>query len=512
MNEIDRYNPYPTFQEGQKEAITQILDLYEEGQKVIELNAPTASGKSLDLYVLGLILSNEHEDKVIYTTPQVALVDQLGENSKFSDMPVLKGKRNYPCGLLPDTMADECPFSKWDKAIAYCGKGGLPCSECAYQLDREIFNEAKFGATTFARYILDPACHQKCKALLIDESSGLEKALVDSSTLKLPENTDVRNLRESVMEYAVRLQISIDDLGKEIASYENPLKYELEEIVKLKKRMNRLTRELHKCMKVISHIDKKHNYIVDRELQFRLLEGKTEFERLVQNLDLVILASGTPTSAIYAEDYKIVQIQHPIPLKQRLIHYYPVGLMNYAERNITAPKISNAIETLHNKYHKKTMVHCGSYVVAKMLYNHLSLEMQKITILQEDPKQRKLYKDMFAQKEGECVFLSIAFSEGIDLKGPDYPMNIIAKIPFENIKDEFIAHRNQHDNYLRYNTFVAVDVMQSAGRCTRTPSDFSETWILDKSWQSLFNRNKKLFAPWFVAALTTEAVLGGRKL
>jgi len=106
----------------------------------------------------------------------------------------------------------------------------------------------------------------------------------------------------------------------------------------------------------------------------------------------------------------------------------------------------------------------------------------------------------------ESIFLSIKFSEGLDLKGPNYKMNILAKIPFENIKDENVAQRNQNDNYLRYNTFAAVDVMQAAGRCTRTPEDFSETWILDESWKGLLNRNRKKFEPWFVVALKDGSI------
>lgn len=150
------------------------------------------------------------------------------------------------------------------------------------------------------------------------------------------------------------------------------------------------------------------------------------------------------------------------------------------------------------------MVHCGGYTVARMLFDGLSQCEQGIAILQEDKDKRELYKSQFQKEEGERIFLSIDFVEGLDLKGPDYPMNIIAKVPFENIKDEYVAQRNLNDNYLRYNNAAVVAVMQAAGRCTRDPEDFSETWILDTSWRGLFNRNKKMFWPWFTAAIKME--------
>ena len=104
MIDIQQYNPYPSFQPGQAEAIQQMLDLHESGARVVELNAPTAAGKSLDLFVLGRILTEELQvGRVAYTTPLVALVNQLQDNAAFEKMPILKGKRNYPCGLLRGT-------------------------------------------------------------------------------------------------------------------------------------------------------------------------------------------------------------------------------------------------------------------------------------------------------------------------------------------------------------------------------------------------------------------------
>ena len=97
MYDLQRYNPFPSFQPGQAEAITQILEHYKHGQKIVELNAPTAAGKSLDLFIVGRILSEQFGVRVVYTTPLVALVNQLENEPAFKAMPVLKGKSNYRC-------------------------------------------------------------------------------------------------------------------------------------------------------------------------------------------------------------------------------------------------------------------------------------------------------------------------------------------------------------------------------------------------------------------------------
>jgi Rad3-related DNA helicase len=48
---------------------------------------------------------------------------------------------------------------------------------------------------------------------------------------------------------------------------------------------------------------------------------------------------------------------------------------------------------------------------------------------------------------------------------------------------------------------VALAIQQAAGRCTRGPGDFSETYILDSSFEWFYKRNYNLFEEWFKSAL-----------
>ena len=517
--DIDSFNPYPSFRPGQKEAIAQILDLHKKGYKIIELSAPTASGKSLDLYILGKMLT-ENQDGVyaVYSTPLVALVNQLKQADVFHEMPTLKGKKNYLCPFLSRDdqepyFADDCPFDTWETAIRasmeYDHKDirETACATCVYQREKEAFMEARFGATTFARYMIDHNIRSRASILLIDESSGLEKTLVDRVTMKLHPSIDLNDIRESLVVYLHRRIEQKNSLERDIGDKwdsrpSNPGKEELKAWLKdfkeLTKQKKECESEIRKASKAIAHIDYGTPYIIDKDRCFRILEGTKEFEDLCEDLDLVVLASGTPTTFLLTQDYETVSIQHPIPLDRRLIYEYPVGLMNYEKRSETVLKMAPVIENLHNKYHRHTIVHCGAYGIAKMIYDHLSPSVQKETILQ-DRNDREGSKLRWMNKPNS-LFLSVEFVEGLDLKGPEYPMNIIAKVPFEPIKDEFVVARNDHDNKKRYNVYAAVEVMQAAGRTTRTKDDYSETYILDSSWQSFHRRYKKLFHPWFDAA------------
>lgn len=492
--DLQKYNPFPSFQSGQAEAIAQILGHFENGQKVVELNAPTAAGKSLDLFVLGRILSEKMGVRVVYTTPLVALVNQLENEPAFGAMPVLKGKRNYFCGPMSEVLgrditADDCPYESWEDAIEDCSS----CAQCQYRIAYKKFMDSGFGATTLARYQMPGAVRDETVILLVDESAGLEKALIDRATLKIPDRINLNNLSENLRRYYHELEVEIEKLTREVS-----LEKDLARKVALNQEKNKLGRESRKCVKVLAHIEKGHPYIIDRERKFRLLDGRSEFEDMIEGLQYVVLASGTPTTQILTENYKSVVIQHPIPVEHRTCYYDPVGSMNFKERQTTAPKMAQRINELHERFGKKTMVHCGAYVVAQMIYD--SMPNKDICILQ-DQSDREGSKNKFLTTEGQAIFLSVNFEEGLDLKGPEYPLNIIAKLTFENIADEFIKARNERDNYKRYNLNTAVATMQAAGRCTRSVKDYSETYILDASWQGFFNRNKRLLQPWFIASL-----------
>ncbi len=87
--------------------------------------------------------------------------------------------------------------------------------------------------------------------------------------------------------------------------------------------------------------------------------------------------------------------------------------------------------------------------------------------------------------------------------GEKYPLNVIAKVPFLPYKsDEWTEKRKAADNKLPVerrweNVSVALAIQQAAGRCTRGPDHFSETWILDASFEFFYKRNYNLFESWF---------------
>lgn len=532
MYDLLKYSPYKTFRIGQEKAIQDMLKYYDVGKKVINLNAPTASGKGLDLYVFGKVLEKEHYiSNIIYTSPQVSLITE----GNLFDLPKLVGKRNYKCSVIPGYTVNECPFSSSQTRYA-------ACDTCLYRLAKAAFKKSNFKATTFARYQVDPSLYLETKILLVDESTNLPNALLDSATVNLNivvKRTHTLNERKQLLQkvistldvegylkdYSKDLQkklkevtIECKDVRKSIIDISRKLTtHETKLLTKIQKDYNHYRGKLDSCNQALRYIKMEVPYVITLDNEevfsndnrrkeitinpyFKLLDCKVPFSDLAGRLDCIVLASGTPTTELLTNNSCTINVPHPIPKDRRIIYFDPVGSAKATDRVNTASKAASKILELHIKYRKHTLCHCGTYQYAKLLYNNL-IEIfpeNQIILQQEGQRQESLQKWISTPNS---IFLSVKFDEGLDLIGPEYPLNIIVGIMFPYLGDEWIQARNKYDNWYWYSLSVSTFIQQACGRTTRSPDDWSETYILDSSFLYFYNKNKTLFYDWFVDSL-----------
>ncbi len=91
ISKLDQYFVKESYREGQKEAIEFILDAYNQGKRIVIIEAPTGSGKT----AIGMTVAN-YFNKSYYITSSKQLQDQI--MNEFGDEVVdLKGRSSYPC-------------------------------------------------------------------------------------------------------------------------------------------------------------------------------------------------------------------------------------------------------------------------------------------------------------------------------------------------------------------------------------------------------------------------------
>ena len=519
MINFSKYNPYPNFRQGQEKAIGDMLQAYDKGNKVINLSAPTASGKTIDLFVFGQVMQKEYSlEKVCFTSPQVSLIEQ----GNLFTLPKLVGKRNYKCLGVDGCTAEDCPFTSKET-------GFTVCEGCTYRAAKSAFKSAKFGATTFARFSADPSIHTETSVLLVDESTNLEQALLDKATLEL-KLAPGKSIKDKDFDLKVHLQKRYDQLAGEVKHYaeqcktirstvfksdSKPSAKDIKSLKHVQKDYNHAKREQEACGRALHYLACNVPYVLtsDTEFQynplmrrkektivdhFKLLSASMPFIEMVKPLECIVLASGTPTTDLITHDYFDVQVPHPIAAERRQVFYEPVGPMNKDGRYKYAKPMAEKIAQLHSMYFRSTLVHCGNYELAHVIEQTLRKPVDNVFV--QEPEHRNEILNVWMDSDNS-VFLSIAMSQGLDLPGEKYPLNVIAKLPFPNLGDQWIAARNIYDSWNFYNCTTAIEVQQACGRTTRGPDDFSSTYILDASFGSFFGRARKFFLPWFVESL-----------
>lgn len=510
LSTIEELNPYPSFRTGQREAVQGIIDAAIGGQKLIEYRGPTGCGKSLVLTVVARALAEEGFERATYTTPQKQLVAQLSTDERL-EIVALLGRANYHCPKVDSHSAADCPVPPKRRR--------MECPKCPYQARKDAFLKAPLGAATLAKILVDRSI-PKPDILIVDESQGLEMALLDQRSIQLPDRVDLKDLEESVRlwvrdtelevaKYELKLERSFNRIKPEGASEEMASLMgfvDAHEVTRTAKTLEKIQRVCEKAKGVLRAIqDDPEGYAIDpKTRQFKPIDGRKMFQEMIMNIPLVILASGTPCTQLLADDYAKIVAPHPVDIERRRVYFLPCGKMNYHDRENTMDAMGAKIAELHNQYNRHTLVHCHSFAIADILGNIVRDQGCRVKWVEKKGREESIqaWKDL-----DDCVLMSVACEEGLDLPGDRYPLNIIAKVPFLPYKsDEWTDRRKARDNKLpaekRWeNVSVALNIQQAAGRCTRGPGDFSETYILDSSFEWHYRKCHGLYEDWFKQAL-----------
>ena len=509
---LDSLNPYPAWRAGQREACQAIVEAVMDGVQIITYKGPTGSGKSLVLSVAARALLEEGTIKrATYTTPQRQLVHQLAGDERLG-ITALLGRANYPCHKMPQGNAGDCPVPAKARRKT--------CPRCPYLAARDAYVEASVGATTLDKLLTDRSL-PPAELLIVDESQGLEMKLIDQRAAILPEWMDLAGdlpeqmgiwlaaIRDKQLKYEMKLERAFARLAPAGESEEvrSLMGYvDVSDAAKVARSLERIKRAMDKAQAIARIVSEApESFVIDGKTRaFKLISGREQFQEFIMGTRAVVLASGTPCTQLLTPEYAEVVAPHPVDVDRRRVYFLPCGKMNYDSREATMDIMGAKIAELHQKYNRNTLVHCHAFRIADVLGNIIRDNGCRVKWVEQKVREESIQA---WQEADDCVLMSVACEEGLDLPGEKYPLNIIAKVPFLPYKsDEWTERRKKQDNKLpagqRWeNVSVALAIQQAAGRCTRGPGDFSETYILDSSFEWFYKRNYNLFEVWFKDAL-----------
>ncbi len=218
---------------------------------------------------------------------------------------------------------------------------------------------------------------------------------------------------------------------------------------------------------------------------------------------LVLLSATIPSQTLFElgldrfYDVKFLQCDSPIHHAARPIYYRPIADMSMVHRDASMHVAANCIRGLLDYHAANGFIH-ATYDDAVLLRSLLTAPR----LMWHDRESKSNTLQDFYGSNGH-VLVGSGMREGIDLKGPRAHWQVITKIPFPNLGDNWTRAKTQICPEW-YDAQAVQEILQACGRVCRGPDDYGSTYILDSRFERLFQERSYMFPGWFKDALRWE--------
>lgn len=535
QSKVKQFFPFDNFRPKQEEAINDIIKSFViEKKKVVFLDAPTGTGKSVIGYTVAKVLASladtmgfvsESPNSVVLTKTK-ALQQQYV--STFEDMKSLWSQTSYDCHV-----PEEIPYVPHNTSLTTHKRCKSPVF-CYYEQAKKEFNASSIGVLNYAFYNTSMWTAAKTNIVICDEAHTLDEIILNqlevsinektiTSRLKSPDALKLSSYIKSLapnkgqlvpnskvdLDYIVSCyQSSLSEFVKEIADLEeitNPSDDTLVKIGRLEVIQDYIISQISK-LKAVSKDD---NWVISYsgfpnvELKFKPLVIKEDTKSKVFNNKCILLMSasfcGVETLAsnllLTPDDYTNIKMDYVFPLENRPFVLMGLPSMNHGSREALLPLYTEIVDTLIDDHDEQCgIIHTVSYSNAEHL-----IQNSKHSARMMIPSSQDLLRIKELMKDGK-ILVSPAISEGIDLEGKLSEFQIFFKTPYGNLGDPWIDKKSgiSPDWYSRE---TVMKIIQGSGRSIRNSEDACITYMLDDSFSRLLNKNSSMFPEWFLATI-----------
>ena len=502
--------PYTKFRPHQEETIAEILASKE---KASILEAPTGSGKT----IIAMTVCSQFPQS-IYLCSSKALQDQAAHD--FPTVPVLKGRSNYRCEFnsfyknsFPDLTADDCPlvYLKSDEEEGEGTESKDQCRKyCPYLIAKKRARRSPICILNTSYFLAE--CNyvgefSGANMVIIDEADELDEEIQKFVSLTISDKTMERlhlpppkykTILESWQEWA---NTHIEHINRKIQ----------ETMPQAKSGDLKLVRYLKSIISLHGKMEK-FIYIVDDTWIYEEKESGISFkptwisqlmeEYLWKHAERYVLMSATPPlpTLLGIEHCKKISIPSQFPVENRTVNYYPVTSVTAKNKIEALPKMIPVIKEIITKHsNDKGLIHTVSYSNAQYIINSIKSD-RLITHFSKD-KQEVI--TTFKKSKEPNILVSPVLDRGIDLPYDLCRFIIIIKVPYPDLSDKQTNKRLYSSAFgqIWYAWMAACSMVQMTGRGVRARDDRCISYIIDKSFETLYGKYRNLFPSWWCEAV-----------
>jgi hypothetical protein len=528
----DNYTPTP----NQVDTLQRIEKALKKNTKVIIINAPTGSGKSLLAKTLqGFVdpptetykeLINSYaafkqdyagnyinEDECNEQPPHGAFVLTITKalqqqyQQSFNDTAIVKGKSNYTCDVDSNFDVDTAPCLFISGLKDKCQSN----NRCSYYNARNHGLISSFSALNYKMFLTLPGHVKRKNIIICDEASELEEELVKMfsadilySKLKycninykplLTDNYDA--ILPWLTDIKGQIEENIDHITQKVSKSKQPISQV--DRVKLTQ-----LRNIHNSLCIVQNSWTQCEYVVDRTadgVSLTPLKVDNLSSSIFDYADRIILMSATIidpknyAKTLGIKDYEYIEVESTFEASKSPIYVASKYKLNYSNINrLMGMLTEEAYKICKHHANQKGVIHTHSmeicnYLQKKAPDNRFLFRSDKET--NEDILKKHL------ESLEPTVLVSPSLTYGVDLKDDLARFQILIKMPFlplanKRIKRLFELDKEWYENKM-LNTLV-----QACGRSTRSTSDHSVTYILDGNIIDILMRCKHKLPKHFV--------------
>lgn len=524
ISDWDKFFPYKSPRKQQENVINKVLEEFKNNKKYAIIDCGTGVGKSaIGLTIAQSLINNsdyerEYDNGAYFLTTQKILQKQYEDDfSKSTGLVSLYSSSNYKCSIDKNTSCKDIQTGLRSKSIP---KKYTSCSyDCCYKKMKKDFMEKSLGITNFSYFLTEKSFSQKIpnkRVLIIDEAHNLENELTRFVEITISEYFAEKILKIKLdktlkTQYQTFLWIKnvyypkISNKIKNITSQMERFgltTQKLEEFSKITKRLDMLVSHEKKILNFIS-LYNKDNWVFDiektndsyKKFIFKPIEvAEYAHDYLLKYADFVIFMSATILShegfslTLGLPSDKTISVKEDSPFdpKKSPIVYSPAGSMSMKNIDKTLPNMLSMVkEIIKNHPNEKGIIHTHNTKIAEFLKR--SIRSKRLLIAYGENRDKVL--DKHIKSKEPTILISPSMAEGVNLKGELSKFQIICKIPFPYLGDKVVGKKINKWKWW-YDLQTTRTVIQSVGRSIRSENDEAVTYILDKDWERVFNKNK----------------------
>lgn len=175
-------------------------------------------------------------------------------------------------------------------------------------------------------------------------------------------------------------------------------------------------------------------------------------------------------------------------------------------------RLTEAIRLVCDRHEsERILVHTVSYDLAAELVAQLPVLLGDRPVYSYTTGQDRGVAVKAFRGSERAILVAPSLDRGVDFPDDECRVVVVAKVPFPYLGDRQVSARlHSPGGQTWYHVQTVRSIVQMTGRATRSSTDFSTTYLLDKQFMRLYNEaGRRLFPAWWNEALDWRDRLRG---